>query len=182
MEERFGVLQHASALRTGLGNVCRTLDGAGRKKMWVHERSATSPIAEGDYGLRMAISPIVILIARALFSLTFVRAAVEHLADIEHTTDRVSSAGFPFPRVMGIMAFILALLGGLSVLLGYDTRLGAVMLVVFLVPVTLSFHRFWGKGERQRGPKQVQRFLNSVALIGGALAFLYYGSGPLSLN
>jgi putative oxidoreductase len=38
---------------------------------------------------------------------------------------------------------VIALVGGLSVLLGLRTRFGAVLLVIFFVPVTVMMHNFW---------------------------------------
>ena len=38
---------------------------------------------------------------------------------------------------------VLAIAGGLSILLGYHTKLGGRLLVLFLVPVTLMMHKFW---------------------------------------
>ena len=64
---------------------------------------------------------------------------------------------------------ILALLGGLSILLGYRARFGAFLIVLFLVPVTLFMHKFWGLSDPQMAMMQRVNFLKNVALLGGAL-------------
>ena len=38
---------------------------------------------------------------------------------------------------------MLALVGGLSIILGFKARLGAVLIILFLVPVTFMMHKFW---------------------------------------
>ena len=49
----------------------------------------------------------------------------------------------PLPQVLAPLAGLISLAGGVSILLGYRARLGAWLLVLFLVPVTLMVHNFW---------------------------------------
>ena len=79
----------------------------------------------------------------------------------------------------GAIAFELG--GGLSLLLGYRARLGALALFLFLIPVTLVFHNFWTYPPEQQ---QVQMlfFLHNLTLMGGLLLVMTYGPGPLSLD
>ena len=51
--------------------------------------------------------------------------------------------GLPLPGLLVPLAGLISLAGGLSVLLGYRARLGAWLLILFLVPVTVMFHNFW---------------------------------------
>ena len=51
--------------------------------------------------------------------------------------------GVPLPGLLVPVAGLISLAGGLSVLLGYRARLGAWLLILFLVPVTVMFHNFW---------------------------------------
>jgi putative oxidoreductase len=77
---------------------------------------------------------------------------------------------------------IIALLGGLSIALGYRARLGAWLLVLFLVPVTLMLHRFWGLSDPQAAGLQLAMFMKNVSMLGAALIIARVGSGPLSLR
>ena len=79
-------------------------------------------------------------------------------------------------------AGIVALVGGLSVLLGYQTRLGAWLLVLFLVPVTLVMHNFWAAPDITAFQVERALFIRNIALLGGALLLAYFGGGPLSLD
>ncbi len=86
------------------------------------------------------------------------------------------------PELLVPLSGIIALTGGLSVLLGYQTRLGAWLLVIFLVPVTLMMHNFWAVSDP--GASQIEKamFLKNVTMLGGALLISYFGAGPLSLD
>ena len=79
-------------------------------------------------------------------------------------------------------AGIVALVGGLSVLLGYQTRIGAWLLVLFLIPVTLVMHNFWAAPDITAFQVERALFIRNIALLGGALLLAYFGGGPLSLD
>jgi putative oxidoreductase len=90
--------------------------------------------------------------------------------------------GTPWANVLVPFAGILAFVGGLSVAVGYHARWGAVALILFLVPVTLVMHRFWGLDDPQQAQMQMINFLKNVALIGGAALIVVHGAGAVSLD
>jgi putative oxidoreductase len=120
------------------------------------------------------------LAGRILFSLIFVMATPNHFS--AKGIDYAASSGVPMPNVLVPIAGVLALFGGLSVLLGYKAKAGAWLLVVFLVPVTLWMHRFWDVADAQMAQMQMINFMKNVALTGAALYMAFFGAGPLSLD
>jgi len=76
----------------------------------------------------------------------------------------------------------LALMGGQSVLVGFQTRLGAALLVVFLIPVTFEMHRFWTAPDATTSLNEQAMFMKNLSMLGGALIISYFGAGPLSLD
>ena len=85
------------------------------------------------------------------------------------------------PEILLVAATALELLGAVSLLTGWKTRVGVVALLVFLVPVTLVFHDFWAA----RGAQvqvQTANFLKNVAIGGGLLAILGAGPGAFSVD
>ena len=133
---------------------------------------------------------IVVLVARILLSQIFILSGANHLRNWDSTIKYMSSKGLAVETVLGNSADILLapavaflLLGGLSVLLGIRARGGAVLLILFLIPVTLIFHDFWNYGGKD--PQQVLQtinFMKNTGLGGGLLMVLAFGSGPLSLD
>jgi putative oxidoreductase len=79
-------------------------------------------------------------------------------------------------------AGVLALVGGLSVALGYRTRIGAAMLIAFLIPVTFMMHRFWAMPDPQSAQIQLAMYMKNLSMLGGALMLLYFGGGPVSVD
>lgn len=119
-------------------------------------------------------------IGRVLFALIFVASIVGHFSSAEIT--EAAAHGVPMASVLVPLAGIIALLGGLSVMLGYRARFGALLLLIFLVPVTLVMHKFWGLPDPQMAMMQRINFLENTSLIGACLLIMHFGSGPYSLD
>jgi putative oxidoreductase len=90
--------------------------------------------------------------------------------------------GVPMAGLLVPISGILAVAGGLSVVLGFHARVGAWLLVLFLVPVTLMMHAFWSVPEPQAAQMQMVSFMKNLSMLGGALMIAYFGAGPLSLD
>ena len=90
--------------------------------------------------------------------------------------------GVPLPGVLVPLAGLISLAGGLSVILGYRARLGAWLLVVFLVPVTIILHNFWAVTDPMMAQMQLGFFMGNLSRLGGALLIAHFGAGPVSLD
>ena len=123
---------------------------------------------------------ITTLIGRILFSLIFITAAAGHFKS--ETIAYAAASGVPLASLAVPASGILALLGGLSIALGYKTRWGAIALVAFLVPVTFMMHNFWAVTDPMMHQLQMVMFMKNVALVGGALTFAVNGAGAYSLD
>jgi putative oxidoreductase len=119
-------------------------------------------------------------IGRIMFSLIFLLSVPNHFK--HETVAYAAAAGVPLANVAVPLAGLVALVGGLSLALGFHARVGAIALLVFLVPVTLFMHKFWGISDAQQAHMQMINFMKNVALMGGALFFVYAGAGAYSLD
>jgi len=124
----------------------------------------------------VALAPI----GRVLFSLIFILSFPHMCGDGAVASARL--AGVPLAQVAVPVAGIIALLGGLMLLFGFYARIGAILLFVFLVPVTLFMHRFWGSGDPGALQMQMTNFMKNLSLIGATLFFMYAGAGPVSFD
>jgi putative oxidoreductase len=122
----------------------------------------------------------VVPVGRVLFALIFVASVVGHFSSAE--ISEASAHGVPLATIAVPLAGVIALLGGLSIMLGYRARFGALLLIIFLVPVTLFMHKFWGLPDPQMAMMQRVHFLTNMSLIGACLLILHHGSGPYSLD
>jgi putative oxidoreductase len=123
---------------------------------------------------------LVVLVGRLLYVLIFLNSGLSNF--LEQTISYGASHGVPMAPLLVPTAGLLALAGGLSVLLGYHAKVGGWLIVVFLVPVTLTMHNFWTVTDPAMRQTQLVMFLNNVSMLGGALLISQFGAGLFSLD
>ncbi len=81
----------------------------------------------------------------------------------------------PWTSVILLVATLMELGGGLLVLLGIREKLGAGLLLLFLLPTTLLFHQFWFI---EGGARELQTimFLKNLAIMGGLIMVMLHGA------
>ena len=119
-------------------------------------------------------------VARLLFTAIFLMTAFSHFK--AQTVGYAQMRGVPLAGVLVPISGILAVAGGLSILLGFYARIGAGLLVLFLVPVTLMMHAFWSVPDPQAAQMQMVSFMKNLSMLGAALLIAYFGAGPISLD
>ena len=122
----------------------------------------------------------LVALGRLFYSLIFVVAGFGHFTHQEIAY--AAAQGIPIAGVLVPASGIMAIVGGLSVLLGFHGKLGAWLLVLFLVPVTLMMHNFWAVKDPMMQQIQMAMFLKNISMLGSALFFTQIGTGPLSLD
>ena len=122
----------------------------------------------------------VVVLGRLLFAVIFVMAGANHFN--KQTIGYAASQGVPLASIAVPLSGVLAIVGGLSILLGYRAKLGAWLIVLFLIPVTLMMHKFWTVSDPMMAQIQMVMFMKNVSMLGGALLISHFGAGPFSLD
>ncbi|MEW5877470.1 MAG: DoxX family protein [Acidobacteriota bacterium] len=78
-------------------------------------------------------------------------------------------------------AILLELAGGLSLLMAFKTRIGALLLIPFLIPTTLIFHNSWALDGADR-QMQIIHFMGNLAILGGLLVVSGRDPGSMSVD
>lgn len=83
-------------------------------------------------------------LGRGLMAALFVKAVPGKLTNFSGTVDLITSKGIAEPLAGFLLAsaIICLMVGSIVFVFGSNTRLGASLLLVFLVPTTLIFHTF----------------------------------------
>ena len=119
---------------------------------------------------------------RILISLIFFMSGIGKIFDFSGTTAYMENVGnMPMASILLVGAIVLELAGGLSIILGFKARIGAILLMVFLIPATLIFHDFWTFPEEQQKIQMIM-FMKNLSIFGALLTIVAYGSGPFSLD
>ncbi len=113
-------------------------------------------------------------IGRILFSLIFIASGISKIGDWQKTIDYMGSHQMIFIPFFLILAIILQVLGGLFIITNYKTKIGVVLLLVFLIPATFIFHNFWSlptETEIDMVNQQYEMisFLKNITIIGALL-------------
>lgn len=121
---------------------------------------------------------VLVLIGRILFAALFLNSAVGHLTQSEAMAGYARSKGVPAPRLAVVGSGVLMGVGALLVLFGVWADLGALLLVVFLVPTAVLMHGFWSvpASEPEARQGETVHFFKDVSLAGAALMLLAFFS------
>lgn len=87
--------------------------------------------------------------------------------------DYAASKGVPAFAVW--IGFAIKLFGGLAVIVGFQTRIAACLLILFTLGTAFIFHPFWVEGEWNT-------FWKEISMIGGLLVVAAVGPGSLSVD
>ncbi|MEM9664561.1 MAG: DoxX family protein [Bacteroidota bacterium] len=116
------------------------------------------------------------LIGRVLLALIFLLSGVGKIGDFAGTQEYMAAAGMPMTALLLVGAIVLEIVGALSIMLGFKAKLGAVALLLFLIPATLIFHTDFAD------QVQMIMFMKNLSIFGGLLLVVGFGAGPLSLD
>jgi putative oxidoreductase len=122
------------------------------------------------------VFPWAPLVARILVGGLFIMAGWSKVTGFAGTVGFAQSVGLPSPELAIIIAIILEIGGGLSILLGYHIKWGALALAIFTVAVSFIFHRDFGD------PMQQLLFTKNMGIAAALLYMTRFGAGKLAIE
>ena len=122
----------------------------------------------------------VVFVGRVFLVLLFLISAPSYFS--AQGIKYAASQGVPLASLAVPLSGLIALAGSVSIVLGYRARLGAWLIVLFLVPVTFTMHKFWAVTDPTMAHMQMINFMKNIEIIGGSLLISQFGAGPWSLD
>ena len=117
---------------------------------------------------------IVEFIGRILLSALFL---IEGIGKISMQEDVIMyMEDYGVPEILFIPAIILEILFPLLLIIGYKTKLSALIMALFTLTVAIIFHTDFSEG------MQMTFFLKDLAIAGGFMIIFVYGSNKISLD
>ncbi|MEZ5042709.1 MAG: DoxX family protein [Saprospiraceae bacterium] len=122
------------------------------------------------------------LIGRILVSIIFLVEAYDSLTYSQQTKNTMAEYGITWqPDLLLVGSIFVLALGGILILIGYRSSFGALLLLLYWVPVTFIVHSFWND------PAELQRqesiaFMKNIAIMGGVIIIWVNGSGRYSVK
>ena len=130
-------------------------------------------------------SPVVgitSVVARICIAVIFMMSAVGNkIPKFGDVVKYMSAEGVPIPQIALAGAIVFLIAGSVSIVIGYKARIGAGLLLVFLVLATYFFHDFWTY-EGAELQQQMIQFMKNLSLMGTMLFLIANGSGAFSLD
>jgi len=121
------------------------------------------------------------LAGRVLMAYIFVMSGIGKIGGFSATAAAMAGKGIPLAEVALVITIIIELVAGLMLIVGWQTRLAATAILLWLIPVTLIFHAYWAVDAGQVRAQTIQ-FNKNLAIMGGILYVMVFGAGPLSLD
>jgi len=120
---------------------------------------------------------LIFLVGRIIFGGYFIMAGWNHFKNLNHMAGYAGSKGVPSPKLAVAASGALALIGGLSILLGIWPGIGVLSLLVFMIPVTYMMHPYWKEKDANMRMADRMSFMKNAAII-GALLMMVLLAGP----
>jgi putative oxidoreductase len=120
---------------------------------------------------------LVLLLARILICIIFALSGIQKILDFSESAQMLQEKGIKPGWFFLAGCIALLLLGSLFIVLGLWARYGAVLLLIFLIPVSFIMHPPLSHDSMD----QIQ-FLKNLSMMGGLLFIVVHGSGSMSID
>lgn len=125
---------------------------------------------------------ILDLVGRILIAFIFLYEAYDAIAYYGATKETLDDYGLTWNQDFLLIGMItLLIIGGLLVLIGYRSSLGAILLLLYWIPLTFIVHSFWNDAP-EFVREESMNFMKNLAIMGGLFMVLVNGSGRYSVR
>lgn len=116
------------------------------------------------------------LVGRVLMSAIFIWSGYGKLIAAAATQASFAELGLPLPAVAWAVTVLVELVGGLALLVGFQTRVVALVLAVWCVATALIAHTNFAD------PNMQIHFMKNIAMTGGFIFVALFGSGAYAVD
>lgn len=115
-------------------------------------------------------------VGRLLLAILFIFSGLGKLVAPEATQGYIAAVGLPLPMLSYLLAIVVEVVGGLLLLVGYQTRIASLALAAFTLAAAVLFHNNFAD------QNQMIHFMKNISIIGGLLQVAAFGAGALSID
>jgi len=131
-----------------------------------------------------AASGILALAGRLCMSLIFLTSAYSKITAWDSNVQYVATRHFTNSVLVTLMlggALVIELVGALGLISGYQARIAGFVMALYLITVTLIFHKYWVLSGMPRAT-MFMHFQKNMGLVGGLLMVAALGPGSWALG
>jgi putative oxidoreductase len=123
------------------------------------------------------------LVGRLVLVWFFLSQTLHYGGEWSATASLMTFSGIPAAPFVLLVALMLLVLGSLSLLFGYHTRHGAMLLFGVTIVATVLMHDFWRIHDNVAARHaDFEMFARNIAIAGGLLLLVGLGPGPLAAD
>lgn len=116
------------------------------------------------------------LVARVFLAVLFIMAGIGKLTGAEATAGYFGALGIPMPGVSVYLIGLFEVVGGLAIVVGYQTRIVALLLAAFSIASAVLAHSNFAD------QTQMVMFMKNLGLAGGFLLLWVHGAGGMAID
>jgi putative oxidoreductase len=129
------------------------------------------------------INGVGTVMGRFMIATIFLMSAVGNkIPNFNEVAGYMASEGVPMPQVMLAGAIVFLIVGSVSIIVGFKARIGAGLLLMFLILATYFFHDFWTFEDAGEKQQQMIAFMKNLSLMGTMIFLIFNGPGAMSLD
>lgn len=121
------------------------------------------------------------VIGRLIFGGFFLYNGIHHFHEKAAMGQYAGAKNLPEPELAVMGSGAAMILGGASVILGLQPKIGALAIILFLASVSPLMHDFWNASDRGARQAEMINFSKNMALLGAALALAGIEEWPASI-
>ena len=131
----------------------------------------------------VAATDAALLVARSLFALLFVASALDKFRLDPSEVSMIRGLGLPAPERLEKLTGVGELVAAAALVLGIGVRPVAILLLLFVAFLTLTFLRWWSfEGSPEARQAMRSGFFGNWAIVGGLLLLAAIGPGRFALS
>jgi putative oxidoreductase len=141
-----------------------------------------TPPADADIRRMAGVNDALLLIGRIVLVVMFIFSGAGKFMDLSGTAAQIASKGLPAPMAFAVLAAAAELIGGLAIIVGFQTRFAALGLLVYTLIAAYFFHAFWAMPD---GPEKMNTMIHAMknlSIAGSFLMLAAVGAGRYSID
>ena len=119
---------------------------------------------------------------RCAFVWFYLTGAMDILGNWRSIAADMAAKHVPIPPLVLLIVLVFILMGSISLLFGYHTRHGAILLFGMTMATAVIMHDFWHYADASARATQFGIFARDFAICGGLLMMVGLGPGPFAVD
>ena len=119
---------------------------------------------------------------RCAFVYFYLTSAMDILGNWQGIAADLAAKHVPIPPLVLLVALVFIFIGSISLLFGYHTRYGAVILFGLTIATAFAMHDYWHFTNTLTRAVEFEIFIRDVAICGGLLIMIGLGGGPIAID